>query len=334
MTDTVRKELIEFTDTRPGYENRPGQFITVPKQVMRDPNLSDAERTILLYLHDRAGNPNIELYKEKDKQWCRIAFPEYPTIAEDTNRGVRQTKEIVKSLRIKGYLKISKRKTSKGENNLYQIQFPASYQALNNVNTFTLLVATGKNLVKDEITAEAGADTRTRPSADTRTSSSADTRTLNSSIESSSIETGTSTLLTQRSEMDTDSSSPGEDPASPLASTNTAFGVMGIPGEVDKELEEISKSLPLVDVVDAPASPTRGSFIAKKRIDRVPAPSQTLTSSQRSAKRAAAHRAEQTAKQELVQARREQFRADLAEFPQEASKEPQTATQSVRSVQQ
>lgn len=259
-------EHIEFTDTRPGYENRSGQFITVPKQVMRDPNLSDAERTVLLYLHDRAGNPNQSLYKEKDKKFCRVAFPSFETIAEDTVRSVRQAKDIVKSLRIKGYVKVTKQKTTKGEHNLYTIQFPASYQALDKVNTFTLFVATGKNLAKDEATVpttEASANTRTGGCANTRTQSSANTRTVNSSLETAPIETGTSTFLTERSQEETDSNLPRENQEVPLVETN-------IPGQDYKEIlvvEEVplvetldevdlSSGYPLVDEVEANASPS------------------------------------------------------------------------------
>ncbi|WP_155056958.1 helix-turn-helix domain-containing protein [Streptomyces blattellae] len=124
-------------------------------------------------------------------------------------------------------------------------------------------------------------------------------------------------------------------------------------GELDKELEEVSKDLPLVDVVDANASPTPGetntpgySFSPRSKKGpskksepsatsaNVPAPrNRTGEHHARLDKQAAAHRAEQMAKQELVQARTAQFRAELAELYGEPVEESQTAVRHLRAQQ-
>ncbi|MEV0471473.1 hypothetical protein [Streptomyces prunicolor] len=122
---------------------------------------------------------------------------------------------------------------------------------------------------------------------------------------------------------------------------------MGSPGVLDSGTEKIE--IPSGDVVDAHASPTpgepkksRASWTVKKKAapskkvtsDRVPAPrNDALDHQARLAKQAAAHRAEQTAKQELVQARRAQHSAELAKLYGETAEEPQTAVQS-RQAQQ
>ncbi|WP_125528133.1 helix-turn-helix domain-containing protein [Streptomyces sp. WAC 05379] len=244
MTDTTERELIEFTDTRPGMEYRRGTFFIVPDNMVEDKNLSDAEYRVLSYLHRRAGNPNPEEYSAKNRQWCRIAFTKFETIAEETNRSLRSAKETVESLELKGYLKTSKRKTTNGQNNLYQIQFPSSYQALDKVNRFTLQVATGKKAVKKE-----SAESRTTPSAKSRTPLSAESRTINKASESKTIETGTSTFLTERSDGVTECL-PEDNQEQPLAET------IRVPsGELDKEVR-VSSDESLVDVVDAFASPT------------------------------------------------------------------------------
>ncbi|WP_159074175.1 helix-turn-helix domain-containing protein [Streptomyces dioscori] len=276
MTDTVGRELIEFTDTRPGYENRDGSFVIVPKKMAQDSNLSDAEYRVLSYLHDKAGNPNPELYNAKNRDWCRIAFPSIETIGNETNRSKRQAQETVTSLDLKGYVKIVHRKTSKGINNVYAVQFPSWYQALNKVNTFTQLVVIGKKAAK-----RGSAENLPTPNAENRTTSSEENRTVNSSIEIAPHETGTSTEL--RSE-----ELPEENQGKPLAETMTP----PLGGLANEALEEVGSSTladeshgfaaPISsagDVVDAHASPPSGatkkrgySFTPKKRIDRVPAP--------------------------------------------------------------
>jgi hypothetical protein len=222
------------------------------------------------------------------------------TIGNETNRSKRQAQETVTSLELKGYVKIVHRKTSKGINNVYTIQFPSSYQALNKVNTFTQLVATGKKAAKrgsaenrltpaTEGVSEVSAEFLLTPSAENRTTPSAENRTVNSSIESSSIETGTSTEL--RSE-----ETPEDNQGQPLAETNATPG--SSLGEVDKGVE-ISSGESLVepsrvsdapvsvpgDVVDAPASPTPGEPRRKQSGPRkkssgtahVPAPTKAAT---------------------------------------------------------
>lgn len=212
MTDNASsngKSLIQFTDTRPGFEYRAGTFFIVPDKMVEDPNLSDAEYRVLSYLHRRAGNPDPQNYSAKNRDWCRVAFTSMDTISKDTNRSKRQAQEAVTSLELKGYLKIVKRKSTNGWNNVYAIQFPASYEALNGVHYITLAVATGKKLAKKgsaenrttlEVTAEEGgsAEFLLTPSAENRTTPSAENRTVNKTIESKTRETGTSTLRAQR----------------------------------------------------------------------------------------------------------------------------------------
>ncbi|MEU8869315.1 hypothetical protein [Streptomyces umbrinus] len=132
-----------------------------------------------------------------------------------------------------------------------------------------------------------------------------------------------------------------EDQGEALAETKSPLAdPLVIPGELDKEVEEIDIS-PLVDVVDANASPSPGvtknraySFTPKKRIDRVPAPrNKSLENLDRLAKQAAAQAASRKAKQDVVQARTGDFRASLATLHGEDAEEPQKSTQSLNETQ-
>ncbi|MFC9846645.1 hypothetical protein ACFWFF_39565 [Streptomyces sp. NPDC060223] len=295
MTKQVVMAEIEFTNTKPGYKNRDGSFVIIPKKMPQDPNLSDAEFRILTYLHDKAGNPDPTRYSAKNRACCRIAFPLMETIGEETNRSARQAQDAITSLSLKGYLKITHVKVPKGIKNVYRLNFPSWYQALEGVDTFTQYVATGKTLVKRDqvenlptpeleiIDLEEGTEEiLSTPTEEILTTPTEENLLVNSSKKNSSIETGTSTGLRPEEVQEVTR----EDQGSPLVETKSSLVeelvipglVDSVPGEVVKEVQKEKEVSPLVDAVDANASPSglpkkrSYSFTPKKRIDRVPAP--------------------------------------------------------------
>lgn len=252
---TTNFEHIEFTDTRPGGEWRSGTFFILPDKMVEDPNLSDAEYRVLSYLHRRAGNFNPGNYTDKNRKFCRVAIPTYETIAKDTCKSRQTVADIIYSLKTKGYIKIHHSKSDKGIRNVYTIMFPKDYETLNHVEVFTQEVATGKTMIKrpknqePEAVSEGSMEFHTRGSMENRTTLSMEFLTVNKNYETGTIETGTSTFLTERSQDQTESNQPEENQEVPLVKTNIP-GLPNTSSGQDYKEALVVEEVPLVDTLD------------------------------------------------------------------------------------